>query len=1248
MTAGGNVIVDADGSEDLFSLSANIGIAVGSGGSNGETPAGAGGVIVHVIDTDTRAFVGLDPQAPPALGNVEIVAQGSVAIGADSTTKDDASAGSAAVSLKNNGYGAAVAVVVDLDDTLAFVGDGATVTALGMKAIDVRDGNQDGNGNQGTEAVRGFALGATSYEDHFLLAIGAGGTIEADKAGLGLSVTVDVNKGQTQATVGDSASINAVNTGADAQQDLLLRAVDSTDIMSVAGGAAIAGGTAIGGAITVAIVENDVKAVAEGNNTIKVADGVALQAETHGDIDSLAISVAGVLNIGSQSNSGGGKSTNFAGAGSGSGNTVTNTTVAEIAAGSAVDAGGAVTLAASDDTSIRADAGGVAGAISTNGQGTLLAIGASIATNAADTTVLARITGSTVDAGSVSLAAENAQKIRALTLAGAFSVATQGSTAFGGAGSGSGNDIDATINAVIDGSTINTTGNVVLTAIDASNITSDAGSAALAITTGGSSSLTAIAAGAAVATNDIANQARAAIEDSDVDVGGTLDVQASSTASIDTFTLGIAGTVAAGSHGTLPLAGAGSGSGNYIANTIEGVVEGSRVTTLGAMSIAALDDSTIKAEAGSAVVTIGVGSGTNVGVGLGLSMTINQIGNTTHAVIDDSEVVTGDMLTMSADGTSDIDSLALGVALGVTAFSGKNVSINAIGAASSNEIANVIEAVIRDSDSGDAESVQAGGTISLSATDDASINAEAIAATATVAAGSRTSGGGSLVAAVVINTIDNQTRAAIDGVDVVTTLGNLELAASSASDIDAIGVAASVGFSGSGASAIQINAGASIAKNEVSNTVETVIADAAVAAPGAVSLSATDDTRITADLVAACVSAAFGSRGSGGLAVAGTVVLNDISNTTRALIENGAAVDATGTFTASVESNTQISAVGVAASASVSMGSGNLSLSGAGTGAVVDNDISNQIVAGVTGGSSVDADGVVTITAEDNANISSEVIAAAASIGVGSGSVTVSLAVAVSVANNSISNSTRALIDDSSVSAGGSLTLTADAMANIDVTGIAAALSVAASSGTLAVGASVTVAVVTNTVDGVVEALISEADALDGQSVTAAGPITISATNMNDIDAVTGSVATTISATGGSVSISAAVAAAVAENAVGTQVTAGIRDSVVSTSSGGVNIDVLSNTSVDATTFAASIGVSGSSSVAGSFSGAARGRPTRLPARRWRPSTRAATWTPQAASRLTHPTRPRSPRTWCRLVFRWASPALWRSASPFR
>src|SRR5262249_42890401 len=137
-----------------------------------------------------------------------------------------------------------------------------------------------------------------------LLAIGAAGTIEADKTGLGLSVTVDVNKDKTQATIGTGAKVNADNTGANAAQDVLVRAVDTTNIDSAAGGAAIGGGTAIGGAFTVTIVTNDVQAVALGGNTLKAADDVTLEAKTHGDVFSLAISVAGVLSTGSESNSG--------------------------------------------------------------------------------------------------------------------------------------------------------------------------------------------------------------------------------------------------------------------------------------------------------------------------------------------------------------------------------------------------------------------------------------------------------------------------------------------------------------------------------------------------------------------------------------------------------------------------------------------------------------------------------------------------------------------------------------------------------------------------------------------------------------------------------------------------------------------------------------------------------------------------------------------------------------------------------
>jgi hypothetical protein len=211
VTAGGNVVVEADSSEDLWSLAVNVGA--------GDSTSGAGGLIVAVNITTTRAFVGLDPDAPLA-GNVTLAADGSVHIAADSTTEAEFYAGTLGLSLSGSSVGISVGVVVDIDETIAFVGDDASITALGNgSAVSVRDGIFDGDGNQGSESIRGLAVTATSFEDVMLLAIAASGSLGQDNSGdtnedndggtnvgIAASVGVAVLIGETKAPRQPSAS----------------------------------------------------------------------------------------------------------------------------------------------------------------------------------------------------------------------------------------------------------------------------------------------------------------------------------------------------------------------------------------------------------------------------------------------------------------------------------------------------------------------------------------------------------------------------------------------------------------------------------------------------------------------------------------------------------------------------------------------------------------------------------------------------------------------------------------------------------------------------------------------------------------------------------------------------------------------------------------------------------------------------------------------------------------------------------
>jgi hypothetical protein len=132
---------------------------------------------------------------------------------------------------------------------------------------------------------------------------------------------------------------------------------------------------------------------------------------------------------------------------------------------------------------------------------------------------------------------------------------------------------------------------------------------------------------------------------------------------------------------------------------------------------------------------------------------------------------------------------------------------------------------------------------------------------------------------------------------------------------------------------------------------------------------------ITADVAAAALSAAISSGGNAvSLAVAVTLAENTITNTTRAVVEEGSSITAGGDFDAHASSTGSIDAFGLAASLSVGVSSGGtVGLSGAGAGVGATNTITNTIEAGVIGDSSVDAGGAASISATDSASIDANV-----------------------------------------------------------------------------------------------------------------------------------------------------------------------------------------------------------------------------------------------------------------------------------
>ncbi|MEA2613743.1 MAG: hypothetical protein QOI52_1702, partial [Chloroflexota bacterium] len=376
---------------------------------------------------------------------------------------------------------------------------------------------------------------------------------------------------------GDITALVARSTVASGSaQEISIKAEDRSSITADAGAVAISivrGSTAganisAGAAIAINDISRNVTAKSDGS---KLSSGGAV---TVGALSTAAIIVF-ALGIAGSVNTGSGGGTSFAGAGSGAGNSVDNDIVAWISGGS-VTAAGALNVSATDESHIKADAGGVA-VVGARGP-PALAIGISVAANDITNVVRALIDGAaTVTASDVDLLASSMlTTIDALSFAGGgvfpSGSSTQAGFSFAGAGAGSRNLIRNTLEAKIAGTSVITlTGAATVatvTAQDASTIISDAGGVG-AILNLSSSGGQQIAVAGAVAINDIANTVSAILDSSTLTAPGGLTLSATSTATITALTFGVAAVVKGGGSSTNAAgSGAGASSDNTIANSI--------------------------------------------------------------------------------------------------------------------------------------------------------------------------------------------------------------------------------------------------------------------------------------------------------------------------------------------------------------------------------------------------------------------------------------------------------------------------------------------------------------------------------------------------------------------------------------------------------------------------------------------------------------------------------------------------------
>lgn len=772
------------------------------------------------------------------------------------------------------------------------------------------------------------------------------------KNGIGLAVGVNMLgfENNANAWVDTGAQINQrVNPTATpglnlSQQSVAVTASNEVNLITAAGIlskkflGATGGKGAIGGVASILDIGGEAVAGIRDGANVRAAQSVDVKAESKHHLVSVTEA--------------GGSSDSITVQGAVSLTTMNTDTVAYIDDKARVTAGQNVTVEAEADLRTLAIAGGIA---VTKGS---VGIGLSVALNNMDNTVSAFVgnrdplndtapaTGAVSAGGNVTVEATAGTEISAYSLAGAL--ATSGSAPSGGdTKSGSG---------------------------------SAAGGA------GGGSGKFGIALSGSASVNDIVATTTAYLGDGvDVTQADDVTVKATNTLAIEALSGGV----------TLSTQSSGVGmAGAYAQNTLTGdttaQLQDTTVAQSGDLEVSATVDGSIRTLSAAIAATKGH-------AGVAGSVSINEISNTTQALLAGTTVNGTNTASLTSADRSTIQSVAGALAYGGKAGVGLSFSWN--------DIANTTQTLVDDSD------IDAAGSVTVSAENDSTI--ESIAAALAASKDNMAAAG-----AVSLNNIENTTSATVQGKALNGIVAGSAVGISATDSTEIWALAGGVGLTKG-----QAGFGASVAWSEVDNTVHAAALDGA----RVVSSASTVSVLATADSLVQAIAAAGGAADK--VAVGGSFSAVQTTNTTTAEVSGSSTLDAAGAVTVEALDTAAIEA----AAGSVAL-SGQAALGVAAAYNVIDNRTTAQAVSSTLDGASV------RVEAGNEAEIAS------AAVGGGGAS---KVAVSGSLAVNTITSQTSARAQDSTVTATGAAQVLAS-----DESTIASISGAAAVGGNGAVGAS--------------------------------------------------------------------------------------------------------------------------------------------------------------------------------------------------
>ncbi|MBF0341678.1 MAG: hypothetical protein HQL95_12055, partial [Magnetococcales bacterium] len=343
--------------------------------------------------------------------------------------------------------------------------------------------------------------------------------------------------------------------------------------------------------------------------------------------------------------------------------------------------------------------------------------------------------------------------------------------------------------------------------------------------------------------------------------------------------------LAAGGSG-IAISGAGAVAVNRLSGSTDSLLRFSDVTATGNVTLSAANQSLISATIASLSIAVGAGTSAGVGASIGIAVARNLIGQegfgavgedaiaTVRALAEDTSIETAGDVTFTAKASQSIDALVLSGSAAVGAGGSAGVAVSGSGVWAENQIGVRVNAGTMTETAAKTRpgSIHA-NIVSALADNNSRITAFAGAASIAVALGGSVGVSVSIGVSLARNVIDGVVMAALQGVDVTASEG-VTVKASSDADIKVFSLAASVSAAIGGAAGVGVSGAGASALNIILADTYAGIDDSAIQSTGDVVVDAVSASRIDATIISASIGVGVGGTVGVGASIGVSIARN--------------------------------------------------------------------------------------------------------------------------------------------------------------------------------------------------------------------------------------------------------------------------------------------------------------------------------------------------------------------------------------